>query len=180
MLNNQRRVLGAITDLFVIAIMVRVPKMLPVDGDSLNNRPISFISHRVVNSRSFLLQLMFLLGDYNDNQWTQLLSRSNTSIELNDLKEEKEGEKGRDEKCLEENKPHPSSKNDKENNVASRTRSNISASTFAIDAFCSDDREDFIADSTKRLLQWECNRHGLAYLSEDELHRRNKLVNQSK
>ena len=180
MLCSECRVLGALTDLFAIAIMVRVPfPLLPFDDDSNSNRPVSFISHRVAHSRPFLLRLMFLLGDYDEDQWTLLLSRSKTPLVLNDTEEEEEAEKAEDEKCPEGDKLPPPPRVS-ENNVASRTRTRTAAATRAIASFYSDDREDFIAESTKRLLKWECKRHGLSYLSEDELNRRNALQYQSK
>ena len=173
MLANNFRVFGGITDLFAIAIMVRVPfHLLDNDSGSNNsnsNRPVSFISHRVVHSRSFLLRLMLLFGIYDDTQWSRLLSRSKTMLVLNDNEEEEE-----ENKCSEGDKPPRTT----DGNVASRTRA--AAAIRVRSSFYSDDNEDILAESTKRLLQWECKRHGLSYLSEDELNRRNGLQSQSK
>ena len=201
--SSSKKVLGGLTDLFAIAIMVRVPASHcrhvleyangqkestggPSNSNSNIQGPISFISHRIVHPRAFILRVMLLLGNYDDDQWIQLLSRSHTLLELNDYDEEEEEEKEFEKnESVGENPGPPPAPTDNAN-IIGPTSASTSASKFrghgrsrgndtSSFSFYSDNHEEKVEESTRRLLQWDCKRRGLAYLSKDELNRRNEI-----
>ena len=177
-----RRVFGALTDLFAIAIVVR-----EAQGDEecpMPNPPSTYISRRQVGPRPFLLRLLLLFCDLDDDVWSDLLSRSKTIVdtrtdevddaEVGDMEEETANPSQDDQHgAADENVPS--------NGPAGRTRSQTDHSHFRTSKgrdHLQDEEEDEEDEEggsdacIRKLFQWEASRRGLAYLSASELNAR--------
>jgi len=176
-----RRVFGALTDLFAIAIVVREAQG---DEGPMPNPPSTYISRRQVGPRPFLLRLLLLFCDLDDAVWSVLLSRSKTIVdtrtdevddaEVGDMEEETANPSQDDQHgAADENVPS--------NGPAGRTRSQIGHSHFRTSKgrdHLQDEEEDEEDEEggsdacMRKLFQWEASRRGLAYLSASELNAR--------
>jgi hypothetical protein len=177
-----RRVFGALTDLFAIAIVVREAQ----GDDESHHQPITYISRRRVDPRGFLLRLLLLFCDLEDVTWRDLLSRSMTLIDTAAAEDDdaEAGEGG-------EGIANPSQDGvAADENVAASGRARLTRSVVKHSHFytskgqaqCEYEDEDEDEDkegrveAIKKLFQWEASRLGLAYLSASELNSRNSAM----
>jgi hypothetical protein len=180
--DSSRRVLGALTDLFAIAIVVR-----EAEGDEASdNQPITYISRRELDPRAFLMRLLLLFCEFDNIGWRELLSHSKTLVDTaaveDDDPEAGEGDEGRNEAIA---NPSQDGAAADENEVASgRVRLARNAKRSHLHTSKGQDQEndedkdededeEGRAEAIKKLFQWEARRLGLAYLSASELNARN-------
>ena len=177
---SSRRALGALTDLFAIAIVVREAQ----GDDESHQQPITYISRRRVDPRAFLLRLLLLFCDLEDFTWRDLLSRSMTLIDTAAAEDDdaEAGEGG-------EGIANPSQDGvAADENVAASGRARLTRSVVKHSHFYTskgqaqceyedeDEDEEGRVEAIKKLFQWEASRLGLAYLSASELNSRNSAM----
>ena len=183
--DSSRRVLGALTDLFAIAIVVREAQR----DEKSDDQPITYMSSRQLEPRAFLMRLLLLFCDLEDVAWRDLLSRSKTIVDTaaveDDNPEAGEGDEGRNEAIANPSQDGAAADEDEAASGRAHLARNAKRSHFHTskgqeqeedEDEDEDEDEEGRAEAIKQLFQWEARRLGLAYLSESELNARNSAM----
>ena len=166
---QSKAVHGALTDLFALGVAIRTPPTAAV------KHPIFYMSKRITSPKSYVLQLLLLMCNLQQEDYDVFVSESNSDIPVFDSLENESdvlepttakptGGVGKSAgsggvMITTSNKPPPSTKH-------SRLQAKMEIT-------CADEYDEDREEAIRELLSWDYRRRGLTYLSEEELLGRN-------